>query len=175
MVAGIDWLALRASPIATLQLVQGESRGKTHGGHAHEAFVANYAKEERQEREGSIASTLATGRHDRGYWRGSVRGDYPATTTRVRRTTAAQRRGRCMAPCGCTSASGEGDCAVGLAANFLRAISAGRAVRRGERAMWALQLRREDGADRWDPACNGQERGWAQTRRARGGRGEQGR
>jgi hypothetical protein len=34
--------------------------------------------------------------------------------------------------------------------------------------MWALQLRREDGADRWDPACNGQERGWAPTSRAWG-------
>lgn len=49
-VVGIDWLARRASSMATLQLAQGEPREKTHGGHAHEAFVANYAEEERRER-----------------------------------------------------------------------------------------------------------------------------
>jgi hypothetical protein len=36
--------------MATLQLVQGEPREKMHGGHAHEAFMANYVEEERRER-----------------------------------------------------------------------------------------------------------------------------
>jgi hypothetical protein len=49
-VVEIDWLAWRASPMATLQLVQGEPREKMHGGHAHEAFMANYVEEERRER-----------------------------------------------------------------------------------------------------------------------------